>query len=134
MARDMICLDTNYLILGLVPGSSESQELLAWVSAGELLIVPAPVWYEFVCGPVTAAQIAAIKALLHDVVPFGEWHATEAARLFNTAGRKRALRVDAMVAATAIVSGATLATNNLSDFTPFISAGLKLTAHLTPLP
>jgi hypothetical protein len=49
----MICLDTNYLILGLVPGSRESKDLIAWALAGETLIAPMPAWYEFICGPVT---------------------------------------------------------------------------------
>ena len=122
----MICLDTNYLILGLVPGSRESQDLIAWVQAGETLIVPMPAWYEFSCGPVTAPQIAAIRAFLHDLFPFDEPQSSEAARLFNAAGRKRALRIDAMIAATALVAGALLATNNRSDFSTFVPHGLKL--------
>lgn len=122
----MICLDTNYLILGLVPGSPESQDLIAWVQAGETLIAPMPAWYEFTCGPVTAVQINAIRAFLHDLVPFDEPQALEAARLFNAAGRKRALRIDAMIAATAVVAGASLATNNRADFNGFAAHGLKL--------
>ncbi|MFT5497246.1 MAG: hypothetical protein ACI9TH_002652, partial [Kiritimatiellia bacterium] len=35
----MICLDTNYLILGLVPGSPEATRLLAWLDAGEQFVV-----------------------------------------------------------------------------------------------
>jgi predicted nucleic acid-binding protein len=122
----MICLDTNYLVLGLVPGSRESQELIAWAQEGEALIVPMPAWYEFICGPVTAPQIAAMRAFLHDLVPFDEPQSMEAARLFNAAGRKRALRIDAMIAATALVAGASLATNNRSDFNIFVPHGLKL--------
>ena len=122
----MICLDTNYLILGLVPGSRESQDLIAWAQAGETLITAMPAWYEFACGPVTAPQVIAIRSFLHDLVPFDEPQAAEAARLFNAAGRKRALRIDAMIAATAIVAGATLATNNRTDFNAFVPLGLKL--------
>jgi len=48
------------------------------------------------------------------------------ARLFNAVHRKRGLRADAMIAATAIVSGARLATNNRDDFAPFAAHGLKL--------
>ncbi len=72
MARIMICLDINYLILGLVPGSQESRYLIAWSQAGEALITPMSAWYEFICGPVTAPQIAALRAFLHDLVPFDE--------------------------------------------------------------
>mgnify|MGYP001386812936 FL=1 len=35
----MICLDTNDLILGLVPGSHESTDLIAWAQAEETPIV-----------------------------------------------------------------------------------------------
>jgi predicted nucleic acid-binding protein len=122
----MICLDTNYLILGLMPGSRESQDLIRWAQAGETLITAMPAWYEFTCGPVTAPQIAAIRSFLHDLTPFDEPQAVEAARLFNAAGRKRALRIDAMIAATAIVAGASLATNNHKDFNIFVPHGLKL--------
>ncbi|MBB5035355.1 type II toxin-antitoxin system VapC family toxin [Prosthecobacter vanneervenii] len=122
----MICLDTNYLILGLMPGSRESQELIQWAQAGETLITAMPAWYEFTCGPVTAKQVAAIRSFLHHLIAFDEPLAAEAARLFNAAGRKRTLRIDAMIAATAIVAGASLATNNLKDFSAFVPHGLKL--------
>ncbi len=123
----MICLDTNYLILGLVAGSPESAELTAWRRAGILLITPMPAWYEFLCGPVSSAQISTMRAFLHAIVPFETAQATAAAQLFNAAGRKRGLRVDAMIAGTAIAAGAALATNNQADFAPFITEGLKLT-------
>jgi predicted nucleic acid-binding protein len=122
----MICLDTNYLILGLVPGSRESKDLIAWTQAGETLVAPMPAWYEFICGPVSAAQIATMRAFLHDLIPFDEPHAVEAARFFNAATRKRALRIDAMIAATALVAGASLATNNRADFEAFTAHGLVL--------
>jgi hypothetical protein len=56
----------------------------------------------------------------------GKPQALEAARLFNAAGRKRTLRIDAMIASTAIVGGAELATNNRTDFNVFVPHGLKL--------
>jgi predicted nucleic acid-binding protein len=36
------------------------------------------------------------------------------------------MRIDAMIAATAIVAGAELATNNRADFNAFVPHGLKL--------
>lgn len=111
MAEIMICLDTYYLILGLVPGSRESKDLIACAQAGETL---------------TAPQIAAMRAFLHDLVPFHEPRALEAARLFNASKRKRSPRIDAMIAATAIVAGAELATNNRADFNTFVPHGPKL--------
>lgn len=122
----MICLDTNYLIGGLVSGSREGKRLIAWAQAGEALITPMPAWYEFLCGPVTATQIGTMRAFLADIVPFDEPQALASAKLFNATGRKRALRVDAMIAATALVAQASLATQNQTDFAAFVSSGLKL--------
>jgi predicted nucleic acid-binding protein len=122
----MICLDTNYLILALVPGSQEAQRIVEWCARGESLYVPAVVWYEFICGPVTGAQAATIRALLQEIVPFDEAQAQEAARLFNACGRKRHLHVDAMIAAAATARHASLATGNADDFRAFVGAGLVL--------
>jgi predicted nucleic acid-binding protein len=122
----VICLDTNYLILGLVSGSRESREIAAWFAAGEQLVAPTLVWFEFLCGPVTRAQVRTMRAFLHELVPFDEPQAITAAHLFNAAARKRSTRVDAMIAATAIVADAALATNNATDFLPFRDSGLRL--------
>ena len=121
----MICLDTNYLILGLVAGSRESGELAAWVAAGEQLVAPSMVWFEFLCGPVTEVQVRTMRAFLHELTPFDEPQAIVAANLFNAAARRRSTRVDAMIAATAIVADAALATNNAADFLPFRESGLR---------
>ena len=121
----MICLDTNYLILGLVAGSRESGELAAWAAAGEQLVAPSLVWFEFLCGPVTEVQVRTMRAFLHELTPFDEPQAIVAANLFNAAARKRSTRVDAMIAATAIVADAALATNNAADFLPFRESGLR---------
>lgn len=122
----MICLDTNYLIRGVSEGTAEAAELVAWTEAGETLITPMPAWFEFICGPVTQDQMATMRAFLTEIVPFAEAEAVEAARLFNAIKRKRSLRVDAMIAGTAAVSQARLATNNRADFKPFIAHGLRL--------
>jgi predicted nucleic acid-binding protein len=122
----MICLDTNYLILGLVAGSEESRKLTQWVGSGEILITSMTCWYEFLCGPVNASQIETMRAFLQSIVLFDDSQATKAAQLFNAAGRKRRLRVDAMIAAAAIVTGSKLATNNTEDFIDWQSEGLTL--------
>lgn len=122
----MICLDTNYLIRGVVAGTGEARELLAWTEAGEPLIAPMVAWYEFLCGPVTPIQIATMRAFLQEIIAFDELQATAAATLFNATGRKRTLRVDAMIAGTAIVTHARLATNNRDDFAAFVPHGLQL--------
>ena len=123
----MICLDTNYLIRGLMRSAPEAAQLIHWYQSGEVLLSAAPAWYEFLCGPVTELQINAIRAFLSGgISAFEELQATEAARLFNRIGRIRRLRIDAMIAATAIVAGASLATSNTEDFKLFLPHGLKL--------
>jgi len=121
----MICLDTNYLILGLVADSRESRELTAWIRSGQQLVTPMLAWFEFLCGPVTAAQMQTMRAFLNELLPFGEDQAVAAAGLFNAAGRKRITRVDAMIAA---IAGAAVATNNQNDFRAFKEDGLRF-AH-----
>jgi predicted nucleic acid-binding protein len=96
------------------------------VKSGESLIVPMPVWFEFLCGPVTENQIETLRAFIFEIVPFGENQAVESARLFNIIQRKRQHRVDAMIAGTAIIANAGLATNNRTDFEVFTRHGLKI--------
>lgn len=123
----MICLDTNYLIRGLERGSAEAQALVRWHRGGESIAAASIAWYEFLCGPVTEAQVHAIKSFLSGgLIPFESAHATEAARLFNAVGRPRRLRVDSMIAAMAIRADARLATRNPSDFQRFVPYGLQL--------
>lgn len=122
----MICLDTNYLIRCLEPDSEEAGRIATWYRRGERLLAPMPAWYEFLCGPVSTEQEEIMRAFLAEVIPFADAQAREASRLFNAVGRKRSLRVDAMIAATAIVAGARLATGNESDFAPFLAHGLEL--------
>ncbi len=123
----MICLDTNYLIMGLVSGSREADILLQWAEQGETFCASSIVWYEFLCGPITLEHETAMKRLLTEIVPFDEDSANTAASLFNQAGRSRQLRVDAMIAATAIAKDIPLATSNTSDFARFRPYGLQLT-------
>jgi predicted nucleic acid-binding protein len=123
----MICLDTSYLIRGLINGAHESARLIEWYQSGQVLLSAAPSWYEFLCGPVTEPQISVVRAFLSGgISAFAEAEATEAARLFYAVGRVRHLRVDAMIAATAIVASARLATSNVEDFEPLVPHGLKL--------
>jgi predicted nucleic acid-binding protein len=123
----VICLDTNYLVRGLVRGTRESDKLIRWHQVGEVLSSAAPAWYEFLCGPVAQPQIRVMGAFLSGgVISFEEVQAIEAARLFNVVGRVRRVRIDAMIAATAILADARLATSNKDDFKMFVPHGLKL--------
>ena len=122
----MICLDTNYLIRGLIAGTAEAGQLINWIEAGESLVTPALAWLEFLCGPVTPSQVSTMRAFLSTVVAFDEPQALEAARLFNAVGRNRRLRVAAMIAGTAVSIHSSLATSNRADFEPFRAHGLQL--------
>lgn len=123
----MILLDTNYLIRVLVPRSEESRRVIKWIEEGEELLTSAVSWYEFVCGPVDDEGISIVSSLIEGrIIPFTGDQAVEAARLFNETGRKRHLRVDAMIASAAIVTNARLATENISDFEKFTPLGLQM--------
>jgi predicted nucleic acid-binding protein len=88
--------------------------------------VSAFAWGEFLCGPLGNSDEADARRIAYRHVPVGTEEATRAARLFNRTGRRRGSFPDCIIAATAIVSGAELATSNLSDFERFREAGLEI--------
>lgn len=122
----MICLDTNYLILGLVQGSPEAEELVAWSESGETFCTASTAWYEFLCGPVDSSHVSTMRGVLQSILPFDDRHAQEAARLYHATGRKRRLRIGAMIASAATSHQVPLATNNQGDFAEFVPLGLEL--------
>jgi predicted nucleic acid-binding protein len=122
----MILLDTNYLIRLLVPGSAEAMRVASWFAEIELC-TSSIAWYEFTSGPIDEEGVLVASALLRDrILPFTADQACEASRLWNGTGRSRQLRIDAMIAAAAIISNADLATANIEDFLPFRPLGLRL--------
>jgi len=123
----MIHLDTNYLI-GLVTSPSPLKpHLLTWLRAGEEFAISAVGWSEFLNGPVTPQEIADASGILAGrIIPFGVLEAEMASKLFNQTGRRRGSPPDCFIAATAICSRASLATQNRKDFAPFVAAGLRL--------
>jgi predicted nucleic acid-binding protein len=123
----MILLDTNYLIRSLIEGTDESRKVGDWLDRGEELCTSSIVWYEFLCGPADRDGVELMREVIKDrIIPFVGDTAIESAHLFNKTGRTRRLRVDAMIAATAIMVAARLATGNTTDFSVFISEGLTL--------
>ena len=122
----MICLDTNYLIRALIPGTPDAKRLEAWVASGERVILPAVAWYEFLCGCTDEEERLALALLTGGLHPFDAKEAKIAARIFRSVKTPRHLRVDAMIAGTAIAANARLATNNRADFKPFVAHGLLL--------
>jgi predicted nucleic acid-binding protein len=124
----MIHLDTNFLILSLVSGSPQDSRLRAWLIANEAVQVDAIVWAEFLCGPLTHAQLGAAQAFLPRVESFLPEDAGRTATLFNDAGRRRGSLTDCMIAAICLRLGASLATSNVADFKPFERSGLQIIA------
>jgi len=123
----MIHLDTNYLIGLAVPGSLPAQNVDQWLAAGEALAASALAWTEFLNGPVSADEIVLVESVIEgNLVTFEKPTAVLAAQLFNQGGRRRGSRFDCLIAATAILANAELATENRKDFEPFVPFGLKL--------
>lgn len=131
----MIHLDTNYLIRLLIKGSPQALEVDGWLAVGEPLATSAIVWTEFLNGPVTPAEVSRVTAVLQSrIIPFGQAEAAVAAELFNKTGRRRGSRFDCLIAATAAVARAEVATVNRDDFKPFLPHGLKLASPPPPPP
>ena len=119
-------LDTSFLIRALVPGSTESNRLRGWLRERRPVVVSALVWGELLCGPLGAADEATARRIASQHAPVGTDEAEKAAGLFNLAGRRRGGFSDCIIAGTAIVAGAELATCDAADFERFVGAGLKL--------
>ena len=131
----MIHLDTNYLIGLLVKGSPQALEVDGWLAAGQPLAVGAIAWTEFLNGPVSSLEVTRAEAVLQSrIVPFGRPEAVLAADLFNRTGRRRGSRFDCLIAATAMLAQAEIATVNQSDFNAFTPHGLKLAVPPPPPP
>ena len=122
----MICLDTNCLIRALIPGTPDAKRVEAWLASGEKIILPTVAWYEFLCGCTDEEEQLAQALLTGGLQPFGDREARIAARCFRSVKTPRHLRVDAMIAGTAMAANARLATNNRADFKPFVAHGLQL--------
>lgn len=125
----MIHLDTNFLILGLVPSTPQAIQLRQWLAAMEPVGLSAIVWTEFLCGPVTTEQVANAVDLFPNPEPFLSQDSHVAADWFNRTGRRRGSLTDCMVAAVAFRAGARLATENTADFNPFVAFGLELASE-----
>jgi predicted nucleic acid-binding protein len=129
----MIHLDTNYLIGLAEKGSVVAKEVDEWLAAGEAFSASAVAWTEFLNGPVTPLAVSRAEAVLESrIIAFGQPEAALAAELFNRTGRRRGSRFDCLIAATAILAQAEVATFNQTDFKVFMAHGLKLAASPAP--
>lgn len=123
----MIHLDAN-LLIALVKKTDAHHPAAARVMTGSGPFVSSSIaWMEFLSKPVHPHDTAALQAILTGgILPFDEKTATLAGELFHATGSKRRTRLDTMIAATAILAGAQLATTNPDDFQAFVPHGLEL--------
>lgn len=122
-----IHLDTNVLILGLATRHPLRADIARWRRGGVVLATSGMAWAEFLCGPVTADSVRNWAALLEGtIVPVNQRVAERASVLFNHTGRRSRSLPDCIIAATAILQGARLATLNHADFARFAANGLEL--------
>ncbi|HZX70845.1 MAG TPA: type II toxin-antitoxin system VapC family toxin [Rhodanobacter sp.] len=122
----MIHFDTNALI-ALPQWAREGHAVVRRVLDGEAVAVCAVVWYEYLLGPLADGEAELAHAFISGrVESISEADATLGAELFNAAGRRRTLKTDALIAATAIRAGADFVTANVADFKPFAEHGLRL--------
>ena len=119
-------LDTSFLIRALIPDSPENLNLREWIRAGVAVVISAVARAEFLCGPLTADELQLAARIVGPPQEFTPRHATIAARLFNTSGRRRGTMMDCMIAAVALGSGSQFATANEGDFSRFTEQGLQL--------
>jgi predicted nucleic acid-binding protein len=122
----VIHLDTSFLIRALVPGTPENARLRHWVDEATPLTLSAIALCEFLCGErARRGDLGNLEAVLGPVVPVGPDEAELAARLFNESGRRRSSLNDCLVAATAVLHGASLATCNVAHFSRFRQLSLE---------
>lgn len=123
----MIHLDTNLLIAMVKINDAHHATASRLATGSDTLFASSIAWMEFSSRPVQPAIAMALQGMLRGgIIPFDENSASLAGELFHLTGSKRRTRIDTMIAATAILTGAQLATANPQDFTPFLPHGLKL--------
>lgn len=122
----MIHFDTNALI-ALPQWAREHHAVVRRVLDGEAVAVCAVVWYEYLLGPLADGEAELARAFVSGrIEPILEADAVLGTELFNAAGRRRTLKTDALIAASAIRAGADFVTINVVDFKPFVEHGLRL--------
>ncbi len=123
----MIHLDTSLLIAMVNAADAHHAMARRLTAASAPFAASAVAWMEFQSRPVPPVVTQALKGLLvGGIAGFDEPTATLAGELFYFTGSKRRTRMDAMIAASAILAGAELATANPIDFEGFIAHGLKI--------
>lgn len=123
----MIHLDSNLLIALADASDPHRADAMRLMGSLPLAAASSLAWWEFECGPVSREGLAIVRIMMTGgIIAFDDLHASEAARLYYAVGRARRFKFDSLIAATAILTGAELATANPDDFRPFTPHGLKL--------
>jgi predicted nucleic acid-binding protein len=123
----MIHVDTNLLIASIDPSHEHARVWTRLVMVDEPIAASAVAWTEFRSYSISSNQLLAVEQLLlGGIVAYERAHADLAGELFRKTKTKRKNRLDSMIAATAILAGAKLATLDQRDFQPLVSLGLEL--------
>ena len=114
----MIVIDTSALIESLSGRPGAARKLRELIAAGERILLPTLVLYEWWRGPRTEEELAAQEELFPSdaALPFGPGEARLAAELYRTLSRPRGREIDLAIAAVAIAREAALWTLNPEDF------------------
>jgi predicted nucleic acid-binding protein len=113
-----VIVDTSALIDSLTGPKRSANTMRSFIAAGERLLLPSLVLYEWLRGPRTEAELAAQEALMPAAaaLPFGTEEAAVAARLYRGSPRSRGREIDLAIAAHAVVREDKLWTLNVDDF------------------
>lgn len=114
----MIVVDTSVLIDALTGPRRSAPALRETIAAGQRLLLPTLVLFEWLRGPRDGGELEAQEALLprESAVAFGADEAALAARLYSQVARARGREIDLAIAASALAQGAALWTLNNEDF------------------
>ena len=124
----VIHIDANLLVL-LMQDYTLSNPVIAFRAKGGRCMASAMAWSEYRCGGqegMPDEEIRLTRDMLEGVIPVDELIADRAAELFVLGGRRSRSLADCIIAATAILAGAPLATRNREDFLRYEPAGLQL--------
>lgn len=127
----MIVLDTSLLVDALTGPRRSSEALRGAIEAGERLIVPTLVLYEWLRGPRLPEELEAQEALFpsNGGVAFAAAEAAVAAGLYASVDRPRGREIDLAIAACALTRDASLWTLNPGDFRDIRGLTLYEAAH-----
>ena len=123
----MIHLDTSILIAMVKVSDGHHATARKLAATPHPFSTSAGAWMEFHSRPVQPTLTLALRGLLSGgIVPFDDPTAALAGDLYHRVQSSRRTRMDVMIAATAILAGAELATVNPGDFQAFLPHGLIL--------